>query len=667
MDIEKGIGRVIQSTPSVKKGKKHILGIGINDYTHWSTLRNAINDLDDVISILVSRYDFDIKNVKTLKENEATRKNIVNTLHHYTNSSVLSEDDSLLIYFSGHGFLDENKDGHWVPVDSEKNDVASFIPNDTILSKIKNMKCRHVLLISDSCLSGSLLERNISTENLLADELEMKKSRWIITSGGRDETVSDGKGKNSPFAEAIISELKFNSKQQFIADVLALRIRSITRNNATQMPQAGKMFQAGDLGGCFVFYLKNYESEDWVNLDKTSISALETFCRKYPLSNFSVEAKNRIVSLKHDAAWNQAIKLHTETSYLSYLREYPNGQNTEKAKMAMRDISDDTRWQKVKRENSAIAFYEYIEDFPNGKYLGEAQAALEIFELEHKHQVEQEKLGGGIEKVVDEHSEWKKQFKVYLEKEQKKTNELQLEKQNLDTVSEPTIESNIETFEQWRMKNKLEEKYRVIDKPVFSKPVKLILLSTCTFLVLIILWNHLKNEKNLSPNIQNVALADYNDTLPSIITGSNRVLLPIDSAKKSKSKTPNSSRKASISDVKEVTTEEPQINRIDGIASSEKGKSDYRFDVGNDNGEYMVIGGSFASIDNANMLITKLKKIGFSKAEAVRFENSANLYVIAGRYEFIGGAEAAIRTLKANKVDSYFKKHSSDVYKVNVN
>ena len=150
----KAIGEAKTTDPSVPTGKNHFIGIGINAYEHWQPLRNAVGDLEDVVKILMQRYVFDEKHVVLLRDPEATRRNIVNTLHQFTDAKVLGENDSLVIYFSGHGFLDDNGDGYWVPVESAKNDIDSFVPNDTIHRTIKNMKCRHVLLISDSCFSG---------------------------------------------------------------------------------------------------------------------------------------------------------------------------------------------------------------------------------------------------------------------------------------------------------------------------------------------------------------------------------------------------------------------------------------------------------------------------------------------------------------------------------
>ena len=259
MDNERRIGRYLNDTFTPLQGKKHFFGIGINDYAYWRSLNNAVKDLDDIVTLLIDKYDFDQNTIVLLKNSQATRKNIVNTLHRYTTDpSVVKEEDSLLIYFSGHGILDSNNDGYWVPYESAENDIDSFIPIDTIHRQIKHLKCRHVLLISDSCFSGSLINdgRDIQTDMLTAIDLEQRKSRWIMTSGGRDQAVSDGSGNNSPFAEAILSELRHNSKPKLIVDELALRVRSTTRGNAKQMPQVERIFGAGDLGGRFIFNLR---------------------------------------------------------------------------------------------------------------------------------------------------------------------------------------------------------------------------------------------------------------------------------------------------------------------------------------------------------------------------------------------------------------------------
>ena len=115
----KGAVREIDEIAEKIKGANHFLGIGINDYTHWQHLRNAVNDVQDMAEVLYEKYDFEEHNKTLLIDAEATSSRIVNTLHKLTGAMILGEHDSLLIYFSGHGFLDENKEGYWAPFESE--------------------------------------------------------------------------------------------------------------------------------------------------------------------------------------------------------------------------------------------------------------------------------------------------------------------------------------------------------------------------------------------------------------------------------------------------------------------------------------------------------------------------------------------------------------------
>lgn len=213
-----------------------------------------------------------------------------------------------------------------------------------------------------------------------------------------------------------------------------------------------------------------------------------------------------------------------------------------------------------------------------------------------------------------------------------------------------------------------------------------------------------KKKQRLNPSVESSStLGAYTDTLGSIAGTSSAALVgdsvrsSVDGSLLSRSSSEPSSysssspASSSVSDarsttpeVKEVVVEDDAISKIsstdDGISSSQKkvtvtskgvkspaaskaAPAKVKFDDGAAAGDYMVVAGSFASKDNAEALVAKLKKIGFSHAEAVKMENSANTYTVAGYYKFKGGAEAAVRTLKANKVAAIVKKKSGDIYK----
>ncbi len=81
-----------------------------------------------------------------------------------------------------------------------------------------------------------------------------------------------------------------------------------------------------------------------------------------------------------------------------------------------------------------------------------------------------------------------------------------------------------------------------------------------------------------------------------------------------------------------------------------------------DKGDFMVVAGSFASRDNAESQVNKLKKLGYKYAEAVKFDNSANTAVVVARYPYHGGAEAVVKTLKKVKIDCYVHKKDGAIF-----
>jgi hypothetical protein len=215
-----------------------------------------------------------------------------------------------------------------------------------------------------------------------------------------------------------------------------------------------------------------------------------------------------------------------------------------------------------------------------------------------------------------------------------------------------------------------------------------------------LIYKSSKNKNKLNPAIEAASgLSTYGDTsatlagatlTPDLSTTSQDGQLVSGAATSSSSSTESpstyNSKSKSSDEVKEITAEEPgslsSTGPSDAIASSEKKvnvksgsgsekmsiaskgvKAKAKFDAGNTKGDFMVVAGAFASKDNAAALITKMKSMGFTKAEAVKMENSPNTYAIAGYYEFKGGAEAAVRTLKANKVESLVKKRSGEIYR----
>ena len=101
--------------------------------------------------ILQEEYGF---TVKTLEN--ASRSEIMGAV--YDLRKVLKANDNLLIYYAGHGSLDEEIDvGYWHPIDSEEDNPSNWISVADISSQLIAFKAKHIMVIADSCYSGTLV------------------------------------------------------------------------------------------------------------------------------------------------------------------------------------------------------------------------------------------------------------------------------------------------------------------------------------------------------------------------------------------------------------------------------------------------------------------------------------------------------------------------------
>jgi hypothetical protein len=450
MDNTRAIRRKSNSTPSVKSGKNYFLGIGINDYTGGlAALHNAVRDVERVGQILQAKYDFEIRHILT--NEQATNSEILKQLVALQTS--MSKDDSLLIYYSGHGHL-AKEDGYWIPVDTTSANIYHYIPNAQLRSFIKSIPTRHTLLISDACFSGSFLThgRGNTQGNEAMEEYEKRISRWAFCSGRHDEVVSDGpRGGNSPFASAIINELHINTSKKLNFVRFADKVTEITRANYPQMPEASPIQDTGHAGGQFVFTLRDNEEDDWLDVNPNSVSALEAFKKKHPLSKFGVEADKIIAQLKkekliqeHAAVWERTKRINTSDAYLDFWEKYKESPYRSEARQRLADAEDHEEWQRASHTRAGLL--DYLDKFPKGLHAADAQAALDIFRnqqaeklrLQHEkdEQVKREKEKAETdrlekEKIAKEQAKKEKQELIGLKNQQDFEKHINLERERL--------------------------------------------------------------------------------------------------------------------------------------------------------------------------------------------------------------------------------------------
>ena len=46
--------------------------------------------------------------------------------------------------------------GYWLPVDADSEDPTNWVSNNDITTMLKAIQARHIMVVADSCYSGSL-------------------------------------------------------------------------------------------------------------------------------------------------------------------------------------------------------------------------------------------------------------------------------------------------------------------------------------------------------------------------------------------------------------------------------------------------------------------------------------------------------------------------------
>jgi tetratricopeptide (TPR) repeat protein len=202
----------------------HALVVGI-DYQSLNTpllgkLNNAVNDADSIHKILVKYFGYTDDHITFLKGENATKHAITDVFDKWSYSTSVGPDDSVLFYFSGHGFLGEKDQKLYLIPDNltlegEKPDLSSCIDVQSCMNDI-NQRCpaKHKLFILDCCYSGmaaSQLLDNVAEEqvfSVVANDAYLDNPCFqVLTACLQSQTSSDGK-VNSPFTSALMNALE---------------------------------------------------------------------------------------------------------------------------------------------------------------------------------------------------------------------------------------------------------------------------------------------------------------------------------------------------------------------------------------------------------------------------------------------------------------------------
>ena len=240
----------VAAGPSAAPSRRFAVLLGNNAYAApIPALETPIADVSQIASVLQSRFGFETRIVK-----DAGKAKIIEALNGV--AAEARPDDAVLLMYAGHGYLMEDiKMGYWIPVDASVKTAQGWISNSDISKLLSAIPARQLILISDSCYSGTLTkEQKVSQGREIKPEEILKQRSVLVFSSGADEPVSDeGKEGHSIFAWNLIKALQGTGSLTPGAQVWRVVSSGVTKEYP-QQPQYGAVVSAGHAeGGDFLF------------------------------------------------------------------------------------------------------------------------------------------------------------------------------------------------------------------------------------------------------------------------------------------------------------------------------------------------------------------------------------------------------------------------------
>jgi len=332
LDNKAGRTPLTNATNPAPQGNNHLLAIGIDAYRHCPPLRNCVKDVQDFITVVQQRFNFDAAHTyPPLFNTGATRKNILKAFRDV--QGRIKPQDNLVVYFSGHGDT-VHQLGYWIPVEANPGEEDEYISAHEIVERLNAIPTFHTFLIVDACFSGSLFQ---NTKNVAIPKRsdEAHRSRWGLTASHSRELALDGTaGDNSPFAECLLAKLRQTPEALSVHDLSSFVINEVRRRTEErQTPIAQPLPVRGHELGQFVFHLRNDEESDWMAVQvENIIAAYSRYRRTYPNGKYYTAANQKIKALEEEEDWQKALRWNKTSYYEDYLEEYPNGKYAAEAR-----------------------------------------------------------------------------------------------------------------------------------------------------------------------------------------------------------------------------------------------------------------------------------------------------------------------------------------------
>jgi len=246
-EVDRGIRVVAKSGESFCLYKAYYaLVVGVSEYDEWPDLPNAGKDAQEVASVLESLE----VSVKLLLDPSSLQLN--DALKEVAFHRGQEHNLAVLLYFAGHGetleLADGTELGYIIPKDCplKQADPVGFDDKAISMKEIESLalkiKSMHMLMVFDSCFSGSLFNL-VRAAPVDITEKSGKPVRQFITAGGAGEQVPDRSVFKIVFLDGIKGYADLNGDGYVTGSELGMHIQDkvVNYTRGGQHPQYGKI------------------------------------------------------------------------------------------------------------------------------------------------------------------------------------------------------------------------------------------------------------------------------------------------------------------------------------------------------------------------------------------------------------------------------------------
>ena len=199
---------------------------------------------------------------EVLMVHNGTRADIIRAINKVADET--GSNDSVMVYYAGHGYEDKKtKVGYWIPSDASSKSPSNWVSSSDINKMLGSIPAKQVMLVSDSCFSGALTKEHEVTSASVAgesvQEILGKRSVTVMSSGGDEPVVDEGKEGHSIFAWHLIDKLNKVENYKGGTGVFDAVREGVDKEEVFQQPQYGASLSAGHVaGGDYLFEVRKY-------------------------------------------------------------------------------------------------------------------------------------------------------------------------------------------------------------------------------------------------------------------------------------------------------------------------------------------------------------------------------------------------------------------------